>query len=142
NKASHTFATQPRPIGQPFARQCPEHQAAWAKLKAPDGKPFVVGCTYLPYDTSRYTVSAPSFLGGADWPPSAYSPQTGFMYICSKDAPFYLKSVPAEDQVLQPRGNFGQLEGGPIKTFDASATFQGRIVAMNMRTNRIAWQHK
>jgi glucose dehydrogenase len=141
SRAAHTFATQPIPVGQPFAKQCPEHRAAWAKLKAPDGKPFVVGCTYLPYDTTRWTVSAPSFLGGADWAPSAYSPDTGMMYICSKESSQVWASEDLDTaKKLSPLGNFQQIKSLPKGFKSPVGDVTGTLVAMNLRTNRIAWK--
>jgi quinohemoprotein ethanol dehydrogenase len=139
DKAQSTWATQPYPVGDNFARQCADPKV-FKGVKGANGIPMKVGCLYDVYSDKRTTVLYPTALGGANWPPSAYSPQTGYMYICSKDAPFYLQSVKAQDQVLQARGNFGQLEGGPLKGFNVKP--DGRIVAMNMRNNRIVWQHQ
>ena len=74
----HTYPTQPVPVGQPFAAQCPDRKA-WSKWKAPDNKPVSIGCIFTPYTAAHYTVFAPAALGGADWPPSSYSPKTGYL---------------------------------------------------------------
>jgi len=106
-------------------------------VKGSDGLPMKVGCLYDVYSDKRVTVLYPNALGGADWAPSSVNPNTGREFICSKDAPFYLKSVKVDDQVLQARGNFGQLEGGPIQGFGVKVP--GHLVAMNLRTNRKVW---
>ena len=140
---SNTYPTQPFVNGDRFAIQCP-NKATFASVKGPDGKPFKrIGCIFEPYDDTGYTLTAPGALGGANWPPSAYSPTTGYMYICSKDTYMTLKSLPAEKYKLTPLGDFGGLEGGitPPPTTKAGKT-TGRLVAMNMRTNKIAWQVK
>ena len=70
-----------------------------------------VGCIFEPYDDKGYTVTMPGALGGANWPPSAYSPETGYMYICSKDSYGTFKSVPAQKQKLATLGDFGTARG-------------------------------
>jgi quinohemoprotein ethanol dehydrogenase len=137
----HTYATQPYPKGDAFSKQCAT-PSAYAGKKAPGGKPYKVGCIYTPYDDKQFVAFAPSALGGANWPPSAYSPQTGYMYICSKDSEGPWRAIPEEDQKLKALGDFSQVEGLTPGGKIASVPSTGRIVAMNMRNNRIAWQVK
>ena len=140
NSRSHTWPTQPYPIGDAFSNQCADPKL-YAGKKAPDGKPYLVGCIYKPYDQRQFTAFAPAALGGANWPPSAYSPDTGYMYICSKDGAGSFKAVPPAQQKLKALGDFSQVEGlVPGKGVNPKTT--GRIVAMNLATNRIAWQKK
>jgi quinohemoprotein ethanol dehydrogenase len=93
-----------------------------------------LGCLYQPYDASHYGAFAPAALGGADWPPSSYSSNTGYMYVCSKDSSSAWKAVPFTKKTkLQPLGNFFQIEGlGPPP---GSPKWAGSVVAMNMRDN-------
>ena len=72
----HTSPTQPIPVNAKFSKQCAT-KSAYAGKKAPDGDPYKVGCIYTPYDDKQFVAFAPSALGGANWPPSAYSPKTG-----------------------------------------------------------------
>ena len=140
-KSVNTHATQPIPNGDSFSRQCATKRA-YAGKKAPDGKPYQkVGCLYTPYDDTGFVAFAPAALGGANWPPSAYSPDTGFMYICSKDSESAWRAVPAEDQKLQALGDFSQIEGlTPGEGVNVPS--RGRLVAMNMRNNRLVWSVK
>ena len=140
SKEMHTWPTQPYPVGDAFAKQCADPKD-YTGVKGYEGKPLHIGCIFKAYSTTRTTVLYPSAGGGANWPPSAYSPQTGYMYICANDNPFYLKSVPASDQVLKPRGDFFQLKGGfqPPKGAPRVPS-TGHLTAMNLRTNRIAWK--
>jgi alcohol dehydrogenase (cytochrome c)/quinohemoprotein ethanol dehydrogenase len=138
--SQHTYPTQPIPVGEPFAAQCPTNKAAWQKWKAPDGKPVKIGCIFTPYNEKQYTVFAPTALGGADWPPSSYSSKTGYLYICSKDSSGAWKALPKEQAgKLKPLGNFFQIEGlfAPPGSPGKAAT--GKVVAMDMRTNKRAW---
>jgi glucose dehydrogenase len=135
----HTWPTQPYPVGQAFSKQCAT-KAEFAGVKGKGDKlPVKTGCIFATYSTDRSTVLYPAALGGADWPPSSYNPATGYMYICGNNDPMYFKSVPADKQILKYQGDFGQIEGGPLKP--NAVPPEGLLVAMNLRTNRIAWQH-
>jgi len=136
--AAHTFATQPWPRGQAFSSQCP-NKAQFSKLKAPDGKPYKVGCIYTTVTDKQFTVFAPNPLGGADWPPSSFSPQTGFMYICSKNGVASWKDIPEDQEHLKPLGDFSQVVGLTPKKGSPASRVDGTLVAMNLRNNRVAW---
>ena len=139
SREQHTWPTQPIPKGQPFAMQCASKDV-WSKWKAPDGKPVKVGCLYTPYNEKQYTAFAPQPLGGVDWPPSSYSSQTGFMYVCSKDSQGAWKALPEEEAgKLKPLGNFFQIEGLFAPPGSPALNVVGKVVAMNMRTNRRVW---
>jgi len=139
NAAQHTWPTQPIPNGDPFAAQCADKKV-WSKWKAPDGKPVKVGCIFTPYDDKQYTVFAPTALGGTDWPPSSYSSKTGYMYICSKDSSGAWKALPpVKAGGLKPLGNFFQVEGLFQPKGSPGLKPVGRVVAMNMRTNKRVW---
>ncbi|NUR74943.1 MAG: PQQ-binding-like beta-propeller repeat protein [Thermoleophilia bacterium] len=137
--AQHTWPTQPVPVGDTFASQCPNRKQ-WAKWKPPDGKKLTMGCIFTPYTTSHYTVFAPTALGGADWPPSSYSSKTGFLYICSKDSAGAWKALPKKQAgKLKPLGNFFQIEGLFQPPGSPGKLGVGKVVAMNMRDNRRVW---
>jgi alcohol dehydrogenase (cytochrome c) len=139
--AQHTFATQPIPVGQPFSQQCAP--SSWKTYKQKDGKPTTLGCLYTPYNSTNWTAFAPSALGGTDYPPSAYSPKTGYLYICSKNSTSAWKALPPKPaSKLQPLGNFFQLDGLFAQKGSPSTFTQGTIVAMDMRTNKIVWEVK
>jgi quinohemoprotein ethanol dehydrogenase len=135
--------TQPIPVGDKFSITCPNKQFFAGEVDRAK-KPFArIGCLYEPYDDKGTTLTAPGALGGANWPPSAYSPDTGYMYICSKDSYMTVKSVPADKQKLTALGDFGQWDGGALADPKSKAgRVDGRLVAMNMRNNKIAWQVK
>jgi len=137
--SQHTWPTQPIPVGQPFAAQCPDLKQ-WKGYKAPDGKPYNSGCLFTPYTTGHYTLFAPAALGGADWPPSSYSVKTGYLYICSKDSSALWKALPqAQAGKLKPLGNFFQVEGLFTPKGSPGTKSLGKVVAMDMRTNRRVW---
>jgi quinohemoprotein ethanol dehydrogenase len=141
-KYANLSKTQPFPNGQPFTNQCSTRRMWPARLKAPDGKPYIVGCIYTPY---AYVKGLPSFLastpaaeGGVDWQPSSYNPNTHLMYLCSiTGAGLPLGAIPNAQKTIVP----GQLSlgvnfGAPnpvIPDLD-------QLVAMNMLTNKVAWK--
>jgi PQQ-dependent dehydrogenase (methanol/ethanol family) len=133
----HTWPTQPFPVGQAFSRQCASAEEFAGVTGKGDNKPVIPGCIFAAYGTDRTTVVYPSALGGADWPPTSFSPQTGDLYICANNVPNYLKSVPVGKQILKPQGDFGQLDGGPVQA--GAVPPEGLLVAMNLSDNRIAW---
>jgi quinohemoprotein ethanol dehydrogenase len=131
--------TQPYPSGQAFVNQCSKRK--WWPGPAPDGKPYKVGCIFTPYAPTKqgsFLAAAPHAEGGVDWPPSAYNPTTGLMYLCAREsAGFAIGAVPKKQQRLV----VGQLYVGV--NFGAGSKVMkdyGRIVAMDLKTNRIAWQ--
>jgi PQQ-dependent dehydrogenase (methanol/ethanol family) len=138
-RSVNTYPTQPYPVGDAFSKQCATKKAYAGKL-APNKKPYKVGCIYTPYDDKQFVAFAPSALGGTNWPPSAYSPDTGYMYLCSKDSESPWRAIPAEKQKLKPLGDFSQIEGLFPGGGSVNVKSTGRVVAMNLRNNRIVWQ--
>jgi glucose dehydrogenase len=139
--AAHTFPTQPWPAGQAFSDQCP-NKAALSKLKAPDGKPYKIGCIYTTITDKQFTAFAPAALGGTDWPPSSYSPQTGYMYLCSKDGIATWKDIPVANEKLKKLGDFSQVIGLTPGKNNPARKVDGALVAMNLRNNHVAWKVK
>lgn len=142
SKGQNTWPTQPYPIGDAFSEQCPNKKQFSGK--APDGKPYKLGCIFEPLTTKQFTVSAPGALGGNNWQPLSYSPQTNFAYVCSANFQAALKALPAAQiKYKQGEGLTGVLfdlgkgkDGKPKGLTD----FSGNFTAMNMSTNKIAWR--
>jgi glucose dehydrogenase len=139
---SNLAKTQPYPVGDAFANQCASKKA-WAGKKAPDGKPYRVGCIFTPYTVSQkgsFVVWQPA--SAVDWPPSAFSPQHNYAYLCATDGvgANTIGAIPKAQQRLVPGELYvGVTFGGAPKGVPPN---YGRIVAMNVRTNRIAWTKK
>jgi len=79
------------------------------------------------------TLVSPDSSGTTNWPPPAYSPDTGLFYVPSNDAysMFYLTET-------DPRGAMGlggrdELELGSLG---------GYLTAIDYKTGKIAWQHR
>jgi len=138
-KYANLSKTQPYPVGDVFTNQCSTRKQ-WPG-KAPDGKPFVVGCIFTPYAYTKtgptFIASTPSAEGGVDWQPSAYDPGTGFMYLCSvTGAGTALGAIPnAEKTIVPGELSLGVNFGTPSKVLDTP-----QLVAMNMANNKLAWK--
>jgi len=122
-----TAATQPIPRGDAFV---PQHIDI-----APEGFTLVNGGKIFTPFWTDYMIAKPGIGGGANWPPSAYDPATGFMYVCATDRATSFRAADIDDTKPPPAeeyigGNFG---GNPIPGM-------GTFTALDVRTNRIVWQ--
>jgi alcohol dehydrogenase (cytochrome c) len=124
-----TSPTQPIPRGDSFVPQSIDI--------APEGFSLVnAGRVFTPYWTD-YVLAKPGITGGANWPPSSYDPETGYMYVCATDRAGVFRAWKITDD--RPAegaeyigGNFG------AHTIPALGTF----TAMDLHTNKIAWQQQ
>ncbi len=135
NAFQNTSATQPTPVGDAFADQCPV-QGDYPPT-ASDGQPFIYGCIWTPYDDKQFIATAPGAGGGTNWSPSSYNPNTGFLYTCSGNTRQAEKAIPnASSLYVGGRGFTGRMSSGAAPTFRGTGDF----TAMNTLTNRIAWK--
>jgi quinohemoprotein ethanol dehydrogenase len=134
-KANNTWPTQPNPTGDAWAAQCPRAKD-WRGKKAPDGKPFKVGCIWTPIDFEQFTVISPSAGGGNNWPPMSYNPTLQYAYVCSGDSANALKT---------DKNPFSKYQGGKTfigVSFGAFLNWGGTFTAMNMTNNKKVWQKR
>jgi quinohemoprotein ethanol dehydrogenase len=122
-----TAATQPYPRGDAFV---PQHLDI-----APEGYPLVNGGKIFTPFWTDYIIAKPGILGGANWPPSAYDPATGYLYVCAGDAAssFIAADIGTEKP---PAGEYfvgGAFGTNPLPSY-------GTFTALDLRTNRIVWQ--
>jgi quinohemoprotein ethanol dehydrogenase len=124
----YTAATQPIPVGEAFVPQ---------ELRiAPEGYTLKNGGQiFTPYWLDP-AVIAPGVAGGANWPPSAYDPRTGYMYVCAADKPFIFQAADIGTERPEPGSSYtgGVFLGEPLPNL-------GVITAMDMRTNTKVWQY-
>ncbi len=122
-----TSPTQPYPVGDAFV---PQHVAgASSQPKLVNG-----GRIFTPF-WSAATPVKPGANGGANWPPSSYSPRTGYLYVCASDRGQYYRrgSIPSYSP--------GQGYAGSVFTFPSMKP-EGTFAALDMTRNRIVWQHR
>ena len=80
----------------------------------------------------------PSLWGGKDWPPAAYSPKTGYLYIPANEN---LCQELEGEEIEYRRGQ--QYTGAQNRDFTVAegADHIGELQAWNLRTGERAWMH-
>jgi alcohol dehydrogenase (cytochrome c) len=137
SKEQNTWPTQPYPVGDAFAQQCADKKRFAGK--APDGKKYKIGCIFAPITSKQFTAVSPGALGGTNWPPISFSPQTNYTYVCSGNMQNGLKAVPkATLSHVGGLGFTGILFG--IGNAKGISAFSGNFTAINVTNNKIAWQ--
>jgi len=121
-----TAATQPIPVGDDLV---PHFIDA-----APEGFTLVnEGKTYTPFGTEGALYKP---LAGVNWPPKAYDPESGLLYICANDR---IGGAARERETSPPTHDQTWLGGGFRL---ASMPTRGIYVAIDVRTNTIAWKQQ
>lgn len=134
----HTAATQPFPVGDSFIPQT---------LTADDiAKDFPnykgeYGGIFTPF-WDKPVLLKPYPLGGANWPPSAYSPDTEYFYVLGQDGAFVFSRL--EDQEYSPENvRAGKsFIGSSMRPVEGAPPVTSHITAIDVKTNKIAWQQK
>lgn len=98
-------------------------------------EPFVPQRNLFAVPTVAGVAIAPGPGGGANWPPSAYSPATGLVYVVGLHLPFTLTREDAEAR----RGEFWL--GGDQQPVAGEETY-GTITAIRPSNGKIAWQRR
>jgi quinohemoprotein ethanol dehydrogenase len=119
-----TAATQPFPVGDAIVPQCAERMPGYDEA----------GCIYTPFWETPVLVQ-PSGIGGTNWSPMPYSPDTGYFYVPGtvRSSAFVRNSSKYTN---------GQRYTGGGQTAPIGSTMSGTFTAIDAKTNKIAWQHK
>jgi alcohol dehydrogenase (cytochrome c) len=130
-----TAATQPYPIGDSIVPQEVDIVPEGARLLPGTGEVPNKGRIFTPFWTEPVTVK-PGTMGGANWPPSSYDPETSLLYVCASDriSTFWLREKleePGPNKVYMG-GTFGQ----------ADVDDSGILAALDVRTNRLKWRQQ
>jgi len=124
-----TSPTQPFPRGDAFVPHSID--------VAPEGFTLVnEGRIFTPF-WAEGVIAKPAPLGGANWDPSSYDPNTNYYYVCAVDAPSAFKG--GEDDEKFPNSGeryLGSAFGG--RPLGANGIF----AALDMKTNRLVWQQR
>ncbi len=88
--------------------------------------------------TNKPAIFCPSLWGGKDWPPAAYSPQTGYLYIPVNEN-LCSNMVGTEVEYVPGRGFTGA--SSTVFVVDG-ADHIGEIQAWNLATGEQAWTHE
>jgi quinohemoprotein ethanol dehydrogenase len=130
-----TAATQPHPVGDAVVPQQIDIAPEGANLDPATGKLFNGGRIFTPFWTVPVSVK-PGTMGGANWPPSAYDPESHLLYVCASDriSDFVVRlplETPGPNRVYMG-GQFTQ----------AQVDDAGVFAALDVTTNRLAWQQQ
>ena len=130
-----TAATQPYPVGDSIVPQ---------QINiVPEGARLVPGTVRIPNDGKIFTpfwtdqiMVKPGTMGGANWPPSSYDPDSHLLYVCASDriSTFWVREpleTPGPNKVYMG-GSFGQ----------AQVDDSGILAALDVRTNRLVWRQE
>ena len=124
-----TSATQPYPVGDAFVPQ--------SIPIAPEGLRLVnQGRVFTPFWTEGVPMK-PGPAGGANWPPSAYDPATGYFYVCATDSAGVYTGGDTDNEIPQDGERY---VGGLFGSVPFGET--GILTALDMHTNRIVWQQQ
>ena len=126
-----TSATQPYPSGDAIVPQqidiVPEGALVDEHGQLPND-----GRIFTPYFDKQIMVK-PATMGGANWPPSSYDPQSHTLYVCATDRISTFVSqdpgTPGPNKVYMG-GSFGQ----------AQANDRGIFAAVDVTTNQLVWR--
>ncbi len=119
-----TAKTQPYPIGDATVPQCAELLPGYTKA----------GCIFDPF-WEEPVLLQPSGIGGTNWSPMPYSPDTGFFYV-----PGTVRTS-AFARYLNPY-LLGLRYTGGTQAAPIGSPMWGTFTAIEGTTNKIAWQHK
>ncbi|MEH7883390.1 PQQ-dependent dehydrogenase, methanol/ethanol family [Bacillus sp. JJ1609] len=127
-----TSPTQPIPKGDAFVPQEVTENDVKKDIKGYKGELF--GKIFTPYWEEPILVK-PSTFGGANWPPSAYNPETEYFYVLGTDQ--YSTFTRSEEEFEE-----GSIYLGSIIQPIQDAPLRGTVTAIDVKTNKIAWQKK
>jgi quinohemoprotein ethanol dehydrogenase len=130
-----TAATQPFPVGDAIVPQEID--------MLPDGFRLPPGVTELPNKGRIFTpywtqdvVVKPGTMGGANWPPSSYDPETHTLYVCASDriSSFHAREAlePFQPDRVYMGGLFSQ-----VRVND-----RGILAALDVTTNKLVWRRE
>ena len=115
-------------------------KTTWADGYTKEGKPIVIdaGRPGAAQGTEKGTTvfSSPSFLGGKNWMPMAYSQQTGLFYVPSNDWGMDIWNEP----IAYKKGAAYLGAGFTIKPI--AEDHIGALRAMDPKTGKIVWEYK
>jgi quinohemoprotein ethanol dehydrogenase len=130
-----TAATQPYPRGDPIVPQEIDIVPEGANLLGDSGELPNKGRIFTPFWSTPISVK-PGTMGGANWPPSSYDPESHWLYVCASDriSDFSVRlplETPGPNKVYMG-GSFTQ----------AQVDDAGVFAALDLTTNRIAWRQQ
>jgi quinohemoprotein ethanol dehydrogenase len=120
----HTAKTQPYPIGDAVVPQCAKPLPGYE----------TAGCIFQSFWETPVLIQ-PSGIGGTNWAPMSYDPQTGSFYVPAtvRTSAF----VRYDTKYMEGQRYDGGTQAAPI-----GSTMSGTFTAIGDNTNKIVWQNK
>jgi alcohol dehydrogenase (cytochrome c) len=89
-------------------------------------------------------VSWPAAVGGSEWSPVPFSPQTGLVYISGLNVPGQIQvpKKPLKYKVGADYGGTFEVNGPWTKKLPKNVTGTGTFTAVDVQTGKIRWQKK
>ncbi|MFC2949925.1 outer membrane protein assembly factor BamB family protein [Virgibacillus sediminis] len=132
-----TSPTQPIPKGDSFVPQ--EITAEDVENDLPEEFEGEYGKIFDPFWEEPLTLK-PAAFGGANWPPSAYNPNTEYFYVLGTDQ--YQTYTRSDEDFDPDKIEEGHTWIGSIIAPVMDAPVRGTVTAMDVKTNTIAWQQE
>jgi alcohol dehydrogenase (cytochrome c) len=130
-----TSATQPYPIGDAIVPQAIDIPPEGSSI-VPSGASLVNdGKIFTPFWTEPIALK-PGTMGGANWPPSSYDPETHLLYVCASDR---INAFSVDEDLAAPVANQVYMGGRFVQ---AQADDRGILAALDLTTNQIAWRQQ
>jgi quinohemoprotein ethanol dehydrogenase len=130
-----TAATQPYPVGDAIVPQSIDIPPEGSSV-LPNGAALVNdGKIFTPFWTDPIALK-PGTMGGANWPPSSYDPETHLLYVCASDR---INSFAVQENLPEPAANQVYMGG---RFTQAEADDRGILAALDLTTNKLAWRQQ
>ncbi len=130
-----TAATQPYPVGDSIVPQQIDIVPEGATLQPGTGDVPNKGRIFTPFWTEPISVK-PGTMGGANWPPSSFDPQTNLLYVCASDR---ISNFSVRLPLESPEPNKVYMGGSFTQ---AQVHDAGVFAALDVRTNRLVWRQQ
>jgi PQQ-dependent dehydrogenase (methanol/ethanol family) len=122
----------------------------WHQVDARTGKrltkpvAFVYQHRVVPKPGGPPVVTWPAALGGSEWSPVPFSPQTGLVYVSGLNMPGLIQvpKKPLKYKVGADYGGTFQISGPWTKKLPRAVTGTGTFTAIDVETGKIRWQNK
>src|SRR5262249_29168682 len=126
---------QPFPIGDAIVPQSIDIPPEGSSI-VPSGVSVINdGKIFTPFWTDPIAVK-PGTMGGANWPPSSYDPESHLLYVCATDR---INSFSVQSELPTPKANDVYMGGRFVQ---ANADDRGILAALDVRTNKLAWRQQ
>jgi quinohemoprotein ethanol dehydrogenase len=131
-----TAATQPYPLGDSIVPQSIDIPPEGSSI-APGGATLVNdGKIFTPFWTDPIAMK-PGTMGGANWPPSSYDPETHLLYVCATDR---INSFSVQADLPKNVAPNDVYMGG--RFVQTAADDRGILAALDVTTNQLAWRQQ